>query len=143
MLGDPKLLDLLEFRVPIKWQKFMVMHGLDPSKGTIKEFTEFCERLERTGEEHEEKIPEKKKLANFKDRINLKDRQDKKPEKQKGRSSHNTKFHCLIYGENLSHNSNDCFNLKKEAEKHRNIRSNKGKKFQKKLTGLVNKFTPC
>ena len=75
--------------------------------------------------------------------VNFKDRQDKNPKKQKGRSSHNSNFYCLLHGENPTHDSNDCFNLKKEAEKHRKIRRDKGKKFPKKLTGLVKKFAPC
>ena len=70
VLGEAELLDLLEFGTPITWQKTMVVHGFDPSNGTIKEFTKFCERLERTAEEVEDKIPLKKKefSKNFKEK---------------------------------------------------------------------------
>ena len=61
VLGEAELLDILEFGVPLTWQKTMVLHGFDPSEGTIKQFTEFCERLERTGGEIEDKISLKKK----------------------------------------------------------------------------------
>ena len=51
----------------------MVMHGFDPSNGSIKDFTKFCERLERTVEEEEEKIRKKKEFqGNFKDRQDVK-----------------------------------------------------------------------
>ena len=102
------------------------MRGFDPSNGTIKEFTEFCERLERTVEDNKVQ-PEKKKLVNFKDR------QGKKSEKQKGRSSHNSKLYCILHKPNQYHDSNNCTHLKREAETHKKNIDNKGKKLPKKI----------
>ncbi len=125
ILGEAELLDLLEFGVPIMWQKTMVMHGFDPSNGTIKEFTEFCERLERTVEEVAEKIPKKKEFSG-----KYRDRLDVKAGIHKGKGTHKSKYFCLIHGPNQSHDSNDCKHLKREAEKQK---KNAGNKFPKKI----------
>ena len=45
-LSDDKLLDLLEFGIPIKWQRQMQVHNFEPTAGTLREFQDFCERLE-------------------------------------------------------------------------------------------------
>ena len=123
VLGEPELLDLLEFGVPLAWQRDMVMHGFDPSNGSIKDFTKFCERLERTEGEVEDQIPLKKKG-------NFEKRQGEKPFLGKDRSSHKSKHYCLLHGPNGSHDTNDCTKLKKEAEKQKKP---SGKKFPKKI----------
>ena len=106
----------------------MVMHGFDPSNGTIKEFTEFCERLERTVEEVEDKIPKKKEFSG-----NFKDRQGVKAGKYKAKGTHKSKYYCLIHGPNQSHDSNNCKHLIREAEKQK---KNAGNKFPKKFDHL-------
>ena len=45
-LPDDELLDLLEFRIPIKWQRQMQVQNFVPTAGTLREFQDFCERLE-------------------------------------------------------------------------------------------------
>ena len=64
MLTDNELLDLIEFSIPVKWQKYMVMHGFDPQNGKIKEISEFYKRLEHAMEDNEV-LPEKKKRGNL------------------------------------------------------------------------------
>ena len=41
-----ELLDLLEFRIPIKWQRQMQVQNFEPTTGTLRDFQNFCERLE-------------------------------------------------------------------------------------------------
>ena len=53
MLTDNKLLDLLEFGIPVKWQKHMVMHRFNPENGIIQGFSKFCKRLENAMEDKE------------------------------------------------------------------------------------------
>ena len=60
MLGDNELIDLLEFGIPVRWQKYMVMQRFDPLNGTIKEFSKFCELLEDAMDDNKV-TPEKKK----------------------------------------------------------------------------------
>ena len=45
-LPDNKLLDLLEFGIPIKWQRQMQVQNFEPTAGTLQELQDFCERLE-------------------------------------------------------------------------------------------------
>ena len=46
--GRDKLLYILEFGIPIQWQKIMKMQDFNLSRGKIKDFFDFCERMERT-----------------------------------------------------------------------------------------------
>ena len=50
-LPTDELLDLLEFGVPLRWQRAMHLHGFEPQEGNIKSFTTFCERLESSLDE--------------------------------------------------------------------------------------------
>ena len=45
-LLDDKLLDLIEFGIPIKWQQQIQVQNFEPRAGTLQEFQDFCERLE-------------------------------------------------------------------------------------------------
>ena len=45
-LRDDKLLDLLEFEIPIKWQRQMQVQNFEPTARTLRDFQDFCERLE-------------------------------------------------------------------------------------------------
>ena len=45
-LPDDKLLNLLEFRIPIKWQRQMQVKDFEPTAGTLRYFQDVCKRLE-------------------------------------------------------------------------------------------------
>ena len=45
LLGD-ELLDLLEFGIPIKWQGPMQVQNFEPTVRTLRDFQDFCKRLE-------------------------------------------------------------------------------------------------
>ena len=112
MVTDNKLLYLLDFGVPIKWQKHTVMHGFDPQNGTIKEFSDFCERLEHAMED-KKILPEKKKI----DKLQRKRQQAWKEEASK--KDNDTNFYCLLLRFNRTHDTNDCNTLKKDAAKRK------------------------
>ena len=105
----------------------MVMHGFDPLNGMIKDFTDFCERLERTIDDNKVLPEKKKKQVNFKDCLG------EKPKICKGGRTNNIKFYCLLHGPNRSHNSDDCTHLKRDAEKHKKSKDYKGKRVPKKV----------
>ena len=50
-----EILDLLEVSMPHAWQRHMRLQGFKPLESSIKEFVDFCERLEST-----EELPTKK-----------------------------------------------------------------------------------
>jgi hypothetical protein len=45
-LQDDELMDILEYAVPLTWQRTMFLHNFDPVSHTPTEFVSFCERLE-------------------------------------------------------------------------------------------------
>ena len=45
-LPDDELLDLLDFRITIKWQRQMQVQNFKLTAGTLRDFQDFCERLE-------------------------------------------------------------------------------------------------
>ena len=45
-LPDNKLLDLLEFGIPINWQRQMQVQNFEPMAGTLRDFQYFCKHLE-------------------------------------------------------------------------------------------------
>ena len=47
-LLDDNLLDLLEFRIPIKWQQKIQVQNFEPTARTLRDFQDFCECLEAT-----------------------------------------------------------------------------------------------
>ena len=59
-LPDNELLDLLEFRIPIKCQRQIQVQNFEPTAGTLRGFQNFCKCLESvldnawTGERQEE-----------------------------------------------------------------------------------------
>ena len=50
-LPTNKLLDLLEFGVPLRWQRSTHLHVFKPQEQTIKDFMTFCKRLESSLED--------------------------------------------------------------------------------------------
>ena len=60
-LPTDELLDLLEFGVPLRWQRAMHLHGFEPQEGTIKDFATFCKCLESSLEDLESE-PHKNRL---------------------------------------------------------------------------------
>ena len=45
-LPEDKLLELLEFSLPEKWQVAMLLQDFDPTNHSLEDFVAFCTRLE-------------------------------------------------------------------------------------------------
>ena len=135
-LPTDELLDLLEFGVPLRWQRAMHLHGFEPQEGNIKSFATFCERLESSLDE-----PALKKQGSSNNETNKKttdnDSSNGKKKRRRGTGKGNGKgdddkpFFCLIHGKNTSHNSDQCRTLQKDAEKHKDDRKKNGAKNQR------------
>ena len=105
-LPDDELLDLLEFSIPRAWQKQMVLQGFDPIEGTAEEFVRFCERIEATDGAHDE--PEK-----ISSNRSGKSKQGKKRSRADADPDN---FYCMLHGANSTHNTENCWSLKKTCE---------------------------
>ena len=121
-LPDDELLDLLEFGIPIKWQRQMQVQNFEPTAGTLREFQDFCERLEialdDNGADPKPKQTAEKEKGNKKRRRN-------------NRNDEDSKHYCMLHGHNPTHTTEQCRTLKKEAEKHKKGSEN-GEKGRKK-----------
>lgn len=112
-LPDDELTDLLEFGVPNSWQRNMILQDFDPLQHTVKEFVNFCERLEQV-ELAEGHSPNKKPKA-----------PNGKSDKKRSRGdSHNPKHtagkaDCMLHGTDCGHSTEDCYTLKSQAKKMR------------------------
>ena len=94
----------------------MRLQGFKPLKSSIKECVEFCEQLELTKD-----APTKKGAddsANQEGQGRSK-RAHTTENKKQGRSENNSedKFHCMLHGNNPTHNTKNCCNLKKHVDK--------------------------
>ena len=106
-LPDDELLDLLEFGIPIKWQRQMQNQNFKPAVGTLCEFQDFCERLESTLEDSGAD-PKPKQVSN-KEKGNKKCRQNS-PHKE------NKKHYCMLHGQNSTHTTEQCQTLKRRPK---------------------------
>ena len=111
-LPDDEIVDLLEFGVPNSWQKAMILQDFDPLQKTVREFIQFCERLEQV--EHTDgsvpvKNPPKKGGTNAKKRTH--------DSKSKGESTPKDGKNCLLHGDNCGHSTDQCYTLKAQAKK--------------------------
>ena len=127
-----ELLDLLEFGVPLRWQRAMHLHGFEPQEGTIKDSVKLCERLESSLEDTESK-PHKKTGSSNEEKDKKKSENDRSNGKKKrpcgnGKGNKDKPFFCLIHGKNSSHNSDQCCTLQKDAEKYKDEHEKNGTK---------------
>jgi len=134
-LPEDEIIENLEFAIPTKWRKAMIMHGFDPVEHDIGDMVEFCERLETTEDIHD---------SQFKDKNNGKPNGEKPSKRKVGGPRAGTdgekrtaKFNCLYHGPNATHGTDDCLVLKDQAKKmaaaHANLdRRNKRGRFENK-----------
>ena len=120
-LPDNELLDLLDFEIPIKWQRQMQVQNFEPTAGTLRDFQYFCERLESA---LDNQVTD--------DKSNKTSGQGKGSKKCHQNNSNKDKKHFyMLHGHNPTHSTKQCRTLKKEAEKHK-----------KKLAKMANKTIP-
>ena len=130
-LPQDEILDLLEFGMPSTWQKAMIIQDFDPVSGTLADFTNFCERLERT--ESTEKISTK---SIFSEKIRKKKRTREvafKREEEK---------YCILHGEG-NHSTEECYTIKKQVAKMKKFsKEKKMEGYHQKSKKAKKIFTP-
>ena len=109
-LSDDKLLDLLEFGITIKWQRQMQVQNFKPTARTLRDFQDFCERLESALDKPVTEQTSKKTSG-----------QEKGNKKRRRNNNNKDKKHfCMLHGKNPTHSTKQCRTLKKEAESIKN-----------------------
>eukprot|EP00957_Ditylum_brightwellii_P083921 6378480-Ditylum_brightwellii.AAC.1 len=105
-LDDDKLLDILEYKVPALWHREFTVQGFDPVDQGMRKFVEFCTCLELcepiTDKPKEEKSPRSRNAGKCKADM---------PKKTAGEM----KLYRDMHGHNKTHNTKDCFKLKRHA----------------------------
>ena len=139
-LEDEEIADIIFFGVPNSWRKQMVLQDHDPANHTTEETVEFCQRLEET-----EGSDWKMKSTNNNNNNNNNSANNKRKKgNQNGSSSSNNNnkkrsrgddYNCLLHGPNSTHNTDDCFALKKKADEMKKDRDSTSSSKKKKKNG--------
>lgn len=106
-LPDDEVLDILEFGVPVSWQKAMLLQDFDPLRHDVKAFVAFCERLEQVESTEKDSTKPAAKQGKGKKRVRI---------EETGGSGKKSTKHCMLHGDG-SHSTEDCFTLKNQAKK--------------------------
>ena len=120
-LPDNEILDLLEFGIPIKWQRQMQAQNFEPTAGTLRDFQNFCERLESA---LDDPVTD--------DKSNKMCGQEKGSKNSVGTTKMKEKHFCMLHGHNPTHSTKMCRTLKKGAEKHQKTCENGKQKNSKR-----------
>ena len=108
-LPEDEIMDILEFSVPASWQRQMEIMDFNPINETPQAFINFCQRLE-LHESASNGNGEKKKSS----------KQGKKgsgSNKRKQSTSFEEGLDCILHGKNCGHVTDDCWTLKRQAER--------------------------
>eukprot|EP00957_Ditylum_brightwellii_P100950 7694561-Ditylum_brightwellii.AAC.1 len=110
-LDADKILDILEYRVPMSWRREFTVQGFDPGDQGLQKFVEFCTRLESC--ESNKGKPKGKKPS-----------KPKTAGKRKAKVLTTTtspagkiKFYCKMHGQDKTHDTKDYFELKERAKR--------------------------
>ena len=112
-----EVVDMLEFGCPPSWQKEMILQDFDTTTATVKQFVDFCERLELV------EVFEGRTKSNKREASEERKRPHKKARRtehtgQKRSHRHNTfdsGFYCMYHGKDKGHDTKDCTVLKNQA----------------------------
>ena len=125
-IEEDEIKDILDFGNPGTWQKQMILQGFDPLEKSMKEFIDFCERLERT------KDLSPSTADNQQVQTSKEGKSKKKAWTERNKSS--DKYYCHFHGKNRTHGSEDCNTLKKMTEDKKSGSEKKKSKGEKKYT---------
>ena len=100
-LGDDEIVDILLFGTPKSWQREMDRQGIDPMSKTSIELAEFIECIEMS-----EGFDGDKKVA-----AAMKEGNNKKKANGKGCSGADGSKHCVLHGNNNTHDTSKCKTL--------------------------------
>ena len=112
-MDDDKIKEIAEYGIPYQWQQQMRVLNFNLTKKTVPEFINFCKCLENLkGPNNKDKkvseMPGSKRKRNS--TSSTKTNKDKKVEQEGNR-------YCMFHGENDTHDTEDCFALKKFIKK--------------------------
>eukprot|EP00957_Ditylum_brightwellii_P204688 15340407-Ditylum_brightwellii.AAC.1 len=108
-----ELLDILEFGVPASWRREFTVQGFDPMDQGLHKFAEFCNRLESC--ELSEDKPKVEKTG--KTRGRKRETEVLMTPTATTTTTAGVKFYCKIHMPNSTHNTKDCFELKRRAKR--------------------------
>ena len=129
-LDTDELLDILEYGVPSSWRREFTVQGFDPVDQGIRKFVEFCTRLELcvpSGPEPKVESSQTAKAAGKR----------KAEVSTTSMSSTGGKFYCELHGQNKTHHTKDCFEMKRRAKRAKTT-TDSGKIAYKDLNAFVN-----
>ena len=112
-MDDDKIKEIAEYGIPYQWQQQMCVLNFNLTKKTVPDFINFCKRLKNLeGPNDEDKkvfeMPGSKRKCNS--ISSTKTNKDKKVEQEGNR-------YCMFHGENDTHDTEDCYALKKFIKK--------------------------
>ena len=129
-LDPDELMDILEYGVPASWRREFTVQGFDPVDQGIRKFVEFCTRLELcvpSGPEPKVDSSQTSKAAGKR----------KAEVSTTSTSSAGGKFYCELHGQNKTHHTKDCFEMKRRAKRAKTTPED-GKIAYKDLNAFVN-----
>ena len=96
----------------------MLLQDFDPQVHTVNDFVQFCERLE-TMEKEDKLVHESHTNNNAKRKRSSRDSTRENNSNSRGQKK---SLDCLIHGKDCGHSTDQCFVLKKQAEKLKSFR---------------------
>eukprot|EP00957_Ditylum_brightwellii_P144169 10984958-Ditylum_brightwellii.AAC.1 len=109
-LDVDKILDILEYGVPVSWRREFTVQEFDPVDQNLQKFVEFCTRLElcepSKGKPKGEKPSKPKTTGKRKAKVST----------MPTSPAHKSKFYCKMHEHNKTHDTEDCFELKRCAK---------------------------
>ena len=130
-----EMLDLLEFTMPPEYQSQMVLQGFDPLMHSVKDFIDFCERLESLDKTSMLKRYESKSKSS--NSINRQTHEKYKIPKKQGHKRKRddreySEKYCMLHGYG-NHTTEQCYTVKKRLEISEKSHKNKAldDKYQK------------
>jgi len=107
MLSDDEIVDILPFGTPKSWQREMDRQGLDPLASAPHDVVAFVERIKMS-----EDFDSDKKVAAVSKKDNNKNKHN-----DKGNAGADGSKHCMLHGNNNTHDTSECKTLMAQAKK--------------------------
>jgi hypothetical protein len=116
-LDEDEIVDVMEYGIPRSWQRKMVEHDFDSMSATVREFVDFCERMESV--ERAEGTNPRKPTEHKGERTNKHKNKKSRHLNDGDRKSGNF---CLVHGDTgpKGHSTNECKVLLGKNKESRN-----------------------
>lgn len=102
--SDAEIVGLLEWSLPQSWRAKFDLDGYVPTQESKAKLIEACEAIERNESIEKQNASSQKK----------KDKEKTPHKKNTSGSINKKKFYCSLHGKNSTHNTSDCFTMKKQ-----------------------------